>query len=131
MSLSLASAVVPAEGEMDTRDGLFCSQMSLAFCCHVLMDAHVSLEVERNVVLQSACSKSMVLIAAMSQCAHESIMMVGQVHVTGALTGIRYQDEILQHHINLHLDINSRVIPCQILTPPYVAKISNISHSDK
>ena len=38
MSLSLASAVVPAEGEMDTWDGLFSSQLSLAFCCHVLMD---------------------------------------------------------------------------------------------
>ena len=34
--------------------GLFYSQMSLVFSCHMLMDAHVSTDVEGNVMLQSA-----------------------------------------------------------------------------
>ena len=32
--------------------GLFCFQIILVLSCHVLMDAHVSVDIERNVMLQ-------------------------------------------------------------------------------
>ena len=41
-SLSVASAVVPVEGEMDT-----CQVED--YSCHMLRDTHVSIDVERNV----------------------------------------------------------------------------------
>ena len=53
--------VVPAEGEVDTcqveqqrvrwthvKWRTFCSQMSLVFSCHVLIDAHMSTDIEGN-----------------------------------------------------------------------------------
>ena len=30
----------------------------------------------------------------------------GRVHVAGELTGVRHPDEILQHHVVLHMDVN-------------------------
>ena len=75
--------------------GLFCSQMS-RFFCHVLMNAHVSTDVEGSVTFLT------VLVVAVSWCAQESIML----DVAGILTGIRYRNEILQHHVILHMNVN-------------------------
>ena len=30
----------------------------------------------------------------------------GRVHGAGELTGVRHPDEILQHHVVLHMDVN-------------------------
>ena len=56
-----------------------CSQMSLVFPCHTLMDARASFEVEGNVMLQTACSKSTSRVTAVSRSGRESIMVVEQL----------------------------------------------------
>ena len=48
--------------------GLFCSRMSLVFTSHVLLDAHLFIDVEGNFMLQAACSKSSILVSAVSWC---------------------------------------------------------------
>ena len=54
--------------------GLFCSQMSLVFTCHVLVDAHVITDVEGDVMLLTAYNNSKVLVVAVSWCGQECIM---------------------------------------------------------
>ena len=58
---------------------MLCSQISLVFACHVLMDAYMSTEVEGKGILQNACNKSTVLVLAVSRSGQESTMVVARL----------------------------------------------------
>ena len=68
------------------------------------MDALVSTDVDGGVMLKSACNKSTVLVV--SWCGIHSGGRTALVHAVGALTGFRYQDEILQHHVIPYLNVS-------------------------
>ena len=64
------------------------------------MDAHLSIDVEGNIMFQTACIKLTVLVVVVSWCRQQSISgRMALVHFAGALTGIRY------HHVILHKNI--------------------------
>ena len=70
--------------------GPFCSQISLVFSRHVLMEVYVSIDVEGNVVFPTAYDTSIVL-ALLSHGMGTGIHHGGRtalVHVAGVLTGI-------------------------------------------
>ena len=52
--------MVSAKGQMDTCQVE--DRFVLVFSCRVLMNAHVSVDDERDVMLQTACNKSTVLV---------------------------------------------------------------------
>ena len=87
--------------------GLWCSQISLVSSCHLSMDARC-LQTARG----TSCSKPrapcplcgggrVVVWAGTQPCGRTAL-----VHVAGALTGIRYRDDILQHHVIPHMNVN-------------------------
>ena len=53
-----------------------CSQMSIVFSYHELMDAHVSIDVEGHVMHQIECTKLTDLVVAVSLCEQELVMVV-------------------------------------------------------
>ena len=84
--------MVPEEGEMDSCKVDCFVLRSVSFspvtCC---ARARVSTDVDGNVTLQTACITLPVLVVAVIGD------MTAILHVAGALMGIRYRDEILQH----------------------------------
>ncbi|XP_041369737.1 N-acetylated-alpha-linked acidic dipeptidase 2-like [Gigantopelta aegis] len=107
-------------------------KMSFVYSCHVLMDAHVSIDVEQNVMLQTACNKSTVLVLAVSWCGQKSIIIgrTALVHAADALTGISYREEILQQHVIPHTNINGRMFQHNNARPN-VACVPNPNESEK
>ena len=75
----------------------------------MLMDAPLSNE--GNVIFQTACSKSTILVVAVS-CVSGIHRDGGTalVLVADALTGIRHRDKILQYHIINHVKFNRRIV---------------------
>ena len=80
----------------------------------------MSTDVDGGVMLKSACNKSTVLVV--SWCGIHSGGRTVLVHAVGALTGFRYQDEILQHHVIPHLNVSGRMFQIDN-DRPHVARV--------
>ena len=85
-----------------------CSQMSLIFSCHCLMDTNVSVDDEENVMPKSAFNKLTVLVLAVSRCGQESSIgdRMALIHVADEMIVIKCREDGLQHHVILHMKVS-------------------------